>query len=503
MASKYDEAWQKIFSKAGGLDSIFQEIRSGKLVTIPADEIRHYGDRANWGGKAILRRDGVIRAYAAHMRALQNILCEYIAPNEEISCSMNIRGRKIKLFIKSSPSDGIKGPDICEPEPTPPEGDILATKDLGDFYLLISSFEQDIRNFLREKLGKGFHKRLKKDLPNIVQGWNKRRETDVRWGISPESDLINYTLLTDYIQIIRKYKNMFSDNDEELNDVMTQLKIFANQGRNPFMHCRTLTMQKYYTTRSAVDFLRQWIKRKSNPVDKVITSRVPSTSLYIVISSCSASKDDSIPISSNSNVVSPSNYIDDESIVSELIGTRDKIFADSRACLGRNFTYAYDLYIRAGRAYTELYRTNYERVKNILLKGDNVKWFFLSGGYGVINALEATRSYQATFNRSISYQKRIPFTASLWAPIIPHICDSIFQKFQPEYVYIFGSKDYTRFIKNTNFWKTKDNIKIFESTGSAGVYWLSPIINSLAESIINDDIKSFNEDYGKFNKQNS
>lgn len=134
------------------------------------------------------------------------------------------------------------------------------TEELGDFYILISSFEKEIRELIKEKLGKGIYKRLKNELPHLISEWEKRKIMDQSWGIPPEKEMINYSLLTEYMEIIRKYKNMFTSGDEEMNMVLNQLKQFATFGRNPLMHCRTLTLQKYYTTISSVNYLKEWMR---------------------------------------------------------------------------------------------------------------------------------------------------------------------------------------------------------------------------------------------------
>lgn len=133
-------------------------------------------------------------------------------------------------------------------------------EELGDFYVLISSFEKELRYSIRTKLGKGIYKKLEKEMPHLITEWKKRKKTDQKWGIPPEKDLINYSLLTEYMEILRKYKNMFTSGNEELSMVLNQLKQFATFGRNPLMHCRTLTLQKYYTTISSVNYLKEWLK---------------------------------------------------------------------------------------------------------------------------------------------------------------------------------------------------------------------------------------------------
>lgn len=221
--------------------------------------------------------------------------------------------------------------------------------------------------------------------------------------------------------------------------------------------------------------------------------------MILVITSCSASKDDSIPIPNGSRVVQPSYYLDDRELILHLFRIRENIFQDPRTRVGTRATYAFDLYVKAGNAYRDLRKNNYQRLKSEVISG-NVEWFFLSGGYGIIHALEAAKRYQATFNRSIAYQNKIPYTKNLWKTTLTSLCDAIISKFDPKWIYIFGSRDYTNFIKQTNSWKTK-NVKILESTGRFGSSWLSPRLNQLVTSILNKNLEVFNEKNPKFVKQ--
>ena len=56
-------------------------------------------------------------------------------------------------------------------------------------------------------------------------------------------------------------KRRFTTNDDELAIIIAQLKIWYAQGRNPLMHCRTVNMQKFLTTKSAIEYLQQWMRR--------------------------------------------------------------------------------------------------------------------------------------------------------------------------------------------------------------------------------------------------
>ena len=122
--------------------------------------------------------------------------------------------------------------------------------------------ERRLRYFIKEKLGKGWMKRVENDLPNIPNNWEEKKRRDERWGLESEKDLMNYADLGDYIQVIKKYDRVFTDGEDDLGAIITHLQIWYNHGRNPVMHARTVNRQKYYTTLSAIDFLCEWMRRK-------------------------------------------------------------------------------------------------------------------------------------------------------------------------------------------------------------------------------------------------
>lgn len=224
--------------------------------------------------------------------------------------------------------------------------------------------------------------------------------------------------------------------------------------------------------------------------------------VYLIISSCSAAKNDSVQIPADFKVINPTYYLSQD-LVSKVNSIRERVLQDSWARFGKNTTYAFDLYVRAGKAYKALFENNYDRVKSRILSSPDIEWFFISGGYGIIHSLEEARSYQATFNRTIARQNNIPFTANMWKSTLPLILDHIFLKLSPVWTYVFGSRDYTEFVKQTNFWNTRINVKMFESTGSSGSLWLSPILNDLLLSIMDSKVDDFNKKHGKFVKQGS
>jgi len=138
--SKYDEAWKTIFEKFGGVDFVFQIIRSGKIAEIPANELSKYGSRINWKGTNIFSHEGVIQHQGAHLNALKNILCEHITKKEKIVCSMRICGGELRLFIKlfDSAKGGESRPSSHSPGPSEtPQRKMARREDIESFYQLL------------------------------------------------------------------------------------------------------------------------------------------------------------------------------------------------------------------------------------------------------------------------------------------------------------------------------------------------------------------------------
>jgi hypothetical protein len=143
------------------------------------------------------------------------------------------------------------------------ERGFLDQNELGDFYIVVSTLERDLREFIKAKIGKGWDKRIEREMPEVFRRWQDKKKKDENWGIDAEQDFMNYADLEDYIEIIRKYDRIFVDEDRQLSNVTTHMEIWYKYGRNPLMHSRTVTRQKYETTKSAIDFLRKWIVERS------------------------------------------------------------------------------------------------------------------------------------------------------------------------------------------------------------------------------------------------
>lgn len=137
----------------------------------------------------------------------------------------------------------------------------LSSEERADFFLMVTDFEVELRQFLKSKLANQWETKIENDLPEIMRNWETKKKKDEKWGIDPERDLLNYADLSDYIQIFKKYHRLFFSNDEERGDVESHLKDWYNFGRNPLMHARIVNEEKYHTTSSAIKFLRSWIER--------------------------------------------------------------------------------------------------------------------------------------------------------------------------------------------------------------------------------------------------
>lgn len=215
----------------------------------------------------------------------------------------------------------------------------------------------------------------------------------------------------------------------------------------------------------------------------------------LVFTSCTASKDDSIPIEGRR--VEPQDYIRDGNLLQRLVATRKEILSQSEARKGTHETYAFDLYVQTGRMYKGLYEKYYHSLRRTLLDGKMpVQWFFLSGGYGVVNALEPAYKYQATFSRGIASQRRIPYTGKAWNRTLTEICEHIIGCYPSWRVYVFGSRDYTHYLKGGGH-----SVKVIESTGSAGPSIISPVLDKFVETLLSDRLADFDRAYPRMFKK--
>jgi len=211
----------------------------------------------------------------------------------------------------------------------------------------------------------------------------------------------------------------------------------------------------------------------------------------LVFSSCTARKNDSVSVGDVR--IQPSDYLGEGALLRELLKVRNEILSRPGAKRGNRETYAFDLYVQTGRMYKRVYEHYYRKMKQVLLDpGTPVQWFFLSGAYGIIHALEPALSYQATFSRSIASQNHIPFTGKLWQRALPEICGHVIGRYPGCKVYVFGSRDYTEFLKHS---RLPSETKIIESTGNVGSTRLSPVIATFASALLSHDLPAFDKEY--------
>ncbi len=265
VVSKYRRCWENILANVGGGKCILENVRKGKAVVIQADNIRQCGNRKGWGGNVTLSHEKVVRGNAAHLNSLKHFLCPYIRPDEYIQCKMTGEIGNLSLIVRLREAKEIeltRSVAFLQPKEAALEMSSQTENVAGRTYRLVSSFERELREFIIEMLGKGWRKRLQNDLPFVVSRWADRRKRDEDWGIDPENRPIDYADITDYSEIIQKYQKIFAPRDDKLAEVVVWLKIFTNYGRNPVMHCRTITERKFDNTESAVKYLTVWIQER-------------------------------------------------------------------------------------------------------------------------------------------------------------------------------------------------------------------------------------------------
>ena len=261
MGSKYDSYWRLRLDE---IQKLLEEARNeGTSREIDVSDLAGVGERESWYGTVVVSEFGT-KSSMAHTTSLGNVLnsSSVLKDLEGEAFRLTVsRGLKLHAELVSPQIDKTTlKPKVRVTERAPVEP-IRTNVDYGRFYKLIRDLEQEVRSFIMEMLGKSWIKRLENDVPAIVRRWKERRDADIKWGIDPEENLINYANLTDYIQIIERYRKTFSESDRDLGLVRAHFEIFAMKGRNPVMHCRDLSYEGYYSAKGAEKFLRKWIER--------------------------------------------------------------------------------------------------------------------------------------------------------------------------------------------------------------------------------------------------
>jgi len=218
----------------------------------------------------------------------------------------------------------------------------------------------------------------------------------------------------------------------------------------------------------------------------------------VVFSPCSESKCDQVDIPAGFTPKNPSDYLESIALRDSLVKARQKVLDDPSVQKGNKSTLAFDLYVKAARsiAYKGIRESCYIDLRKKLLSSNDLQWFFLSGGYGVINALEKAQKYDASF-----YSPRIK---RIWQEAkLSVICDSIVQKLSPSHIYVFGSPKYLDFLKEAAFYGEvmgSGAIKVFEALREPrdvykGLRWLSEVLQKFAKAVVSNRLTGFDSEY--------
>jgi len=179
--------------------------------------------------------------------------------------------------------------------------------------------------------------------------------------------------------------------------------------------------------------------------------------MHIIITSCTKNK--CTRFTPDGRIVSAVEYLANSEALARLNGTRDAVLNNPNTAYDPRAGqyYAFDLYVR--HPDTQLYlRLRNEGLDGpirtrLLARMNDVEWYFLSGGYGLLHALELARPYQATFSHTIARTSNIPYTLRQWKPVLPSILDQMIERSPVDSIHIFGSKDYVDMVRSSNRYK--------------------------------------------------
>lgn len=140
--------------------------------------------------------------------------------------------------------------------------DLISKEEQMQLYTDISDFELVLRQFIMEGLKKKYEDNwLLQGIPkDIKENWSNRKDADVKEGIEPELEIINYADFSDYKKIIlSNWKEIFSDCFKDKDKLSVRLDDLNNLGRKPIMHVRSINKEKVGVTNYAISWLRSRI----------------------------------------------------------------------------------------------------------------------------------------------------------------------------------------------------------------------------------------------------
>jgi hypothetical protein len=213
---------------------------------------------------------------------------------------------------------------------------------------------------------------------------------------------------------------------------------------------------------------------------------LPIVCRALVLSPCSESKSDKVEIPASFTPKNPTDYLDDRYLLRQLDTGRRRILKELRKQTESPETLAIDLYVGAphSRAYRRTRElSHYQKLRRKLFSGGDIEWFFLSGGYGVVNALERVQKYNASFAETK--------VRKVWQEEdLPAILDGIVATLHPLHVYVFGNTDYVSFVLETTFYQERKQtqLTVFERR------YTEPL-TQLVGAIINDSLDGFKKSW--------
>jgi len=136
---------------------------------------------------------------------------------------------------------------------------LVSRMDRIRLYDEIGAFESELRHFIKRELTKKYPDSwLEKGVPKDVrENWNNRKEDEVKEGLEPEAEIINYADFGDYKKIItHNWKEVFRFCFKEEETLKVRLSDLNRLGRRPVMHIRSINEEKVGVTRHAIGWLR-------------------------------------------------------------------------------------------------------------------------------------------------------------------------------------------------------------------------------------------------------
>jgi hypothetical protein len=133
---------------------------------------------------------------------------------------------------------------------------------LEEMFREITSLEAELRAFIENTLKKVYsHNWIKQAIPKAIRDdWQQKRESDVKQGKLPETDLINYADFSHYKDIIIHNWKIFAEFFEDKERVRIKLEDLNNLCRIVTMHTRTLDNDEMGATRVAIRWVRSKIQ---------------------------------------------------------------------------------------------------------------------------------------------------------------------------------------------------------------------------------------------------